>query len=54
MTLEQRQEAVRDVTATIMDWFPNLTGFECERIAVLAVAACDRAAQYDGSACATD
>jgi hypothetical protein len=42
-TLEERQEAVRDVTATIMDWFPNLTGFDCERIAKLAVAACDRA-----------
>lgn len=43
MTLEQRQDAAQDVTATLMDWFPNLTGFECERIAKLAVAACDRA-----------
>lgn len=43
MTLEQRQEAASDVSATLMDWFPTLTGLECERIAKLAVAACDRA-----------
>jgi hypothetical protein len=42
MTFDQRHAAVEEVAATLMDWFPSLGGLECERIAVLAVAACDR------------
>lgn len=49
-TLRQREMAVEDVTTTLMEWFHNLTQEECRRIALLAVAAYDRAAQYDGEA----
>lgn len=37
-----RQQAVQAVTATLMDWFPHLAGMECEVVAKLAVAACER------------
>lgn len=51
-TLQQREMAVEDVTTTLMEWFHGLTQEECRRIALLAVAAYDRAAQecdqFDG------
>lgn len=50
-TLQQREMAVEDVTTTLMEWFHNLTQEECRRIALLAVAAYDRAAPIDGNVC---
>lgn len=47
-TLQQREMAVEDVTTTLMEWFHNLTQEECRRIALLAIAAYDRAALIDG------
>jgi hypothetical protein len=42
-TVEERQEAAADLEATLRDWFPTLDASTVHQVAVLAIAAYDRA-----------